>query len=127
MSQQIYELTGQLLGKRATEEKVTWRDAAGNNGQPISFLTRLTYEGVVNNLRVNTVRQVNVKLTIAEVSHSFIRQLGVKFGSLLGEDSSANFIGNGQFFNRLSHHLNSSSIGRFISAADDHGSDFSAT
>lgn len=119
MSQQIYELTGQLLGKRATEEKVTWRDAAGNNGQPISFLTRLTYEGVVNNLRVNTVRQVNVKLTIAEVSHSFIRQLGVKFGSLLGEDSSANFIGNGQFFNRLSHHLNSTSIGRFISAADD--------
>ena len=119
ISQQIYDLTGQLLGKRATEEKVTWRDAAGNNGQPISFLTRRTYEGVVNNLRVNTVRQVNVKLTIAEVSHSFIRQLGVKFGSLLGEDSSANFIGNGQFFNRLSHHLNSSSIGRFISAADD--------
>lgn len=117
ISQEIYELTGQLLGKKAKEERVAW-NGGSTADDPINFLTRYTYDGIVNNLRVQTVQQVNVKLTIAEVSHSFIRQLGVKFGSLLGIGDGARFIGNGQFFNRLGH-LNSASIGRFISAADD--------
>lgn len=117
ISQQIYELTGQLLGKKATEERVSWQGVS-NTDAAVSFLTRHTYEGVINNLRTNAIQQVNVKLTIAEVSHSFIRQLGIKFGSLLGSGDGASFIGNGQFFNRLGH-LNSASIGRFISAADD--------
>ncbi|CAM3513524.1 type II and III secretion system protein family protein [Parendozoicomonas haliclonae] len=116
VSQDVYKLTGQLLGKKYKEDKFAWKEGGDDN--QISFMTRYTYEGLVNNLQVDAVKQLNVKLTIAEVSHSFIRQLGVKFGSLLGEGDGAKFIGNGQFFNRLGH-LNSSSIGRFISAADD--------
>ncbi len=117
ISNDIYQLAGELLGKKAHEDKISWKEGATDKS-PIHFLTRRTYEGLVNNLQTTTVRQVNVKLTIAEVSHSFIRQLGVKFGSLLGEAAGARLLGSGQFFNRLGH-LDSRSIGRFISAADD--------
>ena len=113
--QDIYTLTGEMLGLKFTEEKVRWKDGdrAGDN---IRFLSLRSFEGLVNNLQVSVVHQVNVKLTVAEVSQSFIQQIGVKWGSVAGAGSS--ILGNGLFFNRLGH-LNSKSIGRFISAADD--------
>ncbi|MTI15557.1 type II and III secretion system protein family protein [Sansalvadorimonas verongulae] len=115
--QEIYNLTGELLGSKVTEEKISWKDGSvqGNN---IRFMTRRTYEGLINNLQVNTVKQINVKLTIAEVSHSFIRQLGVKWGSEIGGDKNAVFLGNGQFYNKVGH-ISSNTIANYISAADD--------
>ena len=116
-SQEIYHLAGELLGKQVTEDKVSWKDD-GLQGTSIRFLTRKNYQGLVNNLQVNLVRQINVKLTVAEVSHSFIRQLGVKWGSEMGSGNSAVFLGNGQFYNKIGH-ISSNTIAKYISAADD--------
>ncbi|WP_281647986.1 pilus assembly protein N-terminal domain-containing protein [Parendozoicomonas sp. Alg238-R29] len=117
MRQEIYNLTGELLGSKVTEDKISWKES-GSPDNNIRFMTQKSYEGLVNNLQVNTVKQINVKLTIAEVSHSFIRQLGVKWGSEMGSGKNAAFLGNGQFYNKVGH-ISSNMIANYISAADD--------
>ncbi len=111
--QGIYTLAGEFLGQ-GYEEK-TLEVTLGEETRDAEFMTRRIYKGLVDNLSVAVVRQVNVKLTIAEVSQSFLRQLGVKWGGMKGDD----FLGNGQFTEILSDRINSKDIRNYISAADD--------
>ena len=115
MKRDIYYLVGELLGKESTDEKISW--VTDDKTHDLRFMTRREFKGVVNNIEVAEVKQVNVKLTVAEVSHSFIRQLGAKWGSF--DASGENFLGNGQIFTRTLGSINSSDIARYISAADD--------
>ena len=82
-------------------------------------MTRRRFEGLVNNIDVDEVKQVNVKITVAEVSHSFIQQLGVRWGGLVGSGSNLTFLGNGQLFQATLGSFSSDDIARFISAVDD--------
>ena len=111
----IYTFVGEWMGKEYEEDKrsLTFADETLD----IGFLTQRTYKGLLNNIEVNTVQQVNVKLTVAEVSHSFIRQLGAKWGSMVGSEGDV-FLGSGQFFNMYKK-INARNIGLYISAADD--------
>ncbi len=76
----INELVGTLLEKSKEEYKLEW-DLGDDETQEILFMKRNYFEGVVNNIEVSTVKQVNVKLSIAEVSHSFLEEFGVSYGS----------------------------------------------
>ncbi|WP_461537842.1 type II and III secretion system protein family protein [Spongorhabdus nitratireducens] len=114
--QGIYNMVGELLKKKYIEEKLKWE--SGDNSYDIRFLTNRQYKGVVNNIELDAAKQVNVKLTIAEVSQSFIRQLGVQWGTV-NPTGTAFLQGNGGFFNVLGNGLNSSNIARYISAVDD--------
>ena len=109
--QDIYYLVGELLNKDVEKEKLTWE----NDGRTfdLRFIERREYKGVVNNIEVAEVKQVNVKITIAEVSHSFIRQLGFKWGRQNGDSFIA-----GEFFDLLGQ-ISSTDIARYIYAADD--------
>ena len=111
MKQDIYYLVGELLNKDVEKEKLTWE----TDGRTIDlrFIERREYKGVVNNIDVAEVKQVNVKITVAEVSHSFIRQLGFKWGTQNG----TSFV-SGQFFDLLGQ-ISSTDIARYIYAADD--------
>ncbi|XDF78125.1 pilus assembly protein N-terminal domain-containing protein [Aliivibrio fischeri] len=72
---QIYEMVATLL----------FDDNADNNAQDdrteLTYMNKLNFEGVVNQIEVARTKQVNVKLTIAEVSHSFMQDFGIKVGS----------------------------------------------
>ena len=114
--QDVYNLIGEVLGKEYVEEKLSWE--VGDSSYDIKFLTNRQYKGLINNIEIDEVKQVNVKLTIAEVSHSFIRQLGIKWGTVNADGSAFNF-GSGVFFDTLGNSLNSSNIARYISAVDD--------
>ncbi|WP_439437507.1 type II and III secretion system protein family protein [Salinivibrio costicola] len=70
---------GELLAKSATEEEVEWN--TGENTYNLEFMRRYRYDGIVNNLEVATTKQVNVQLTVAEVSNSFMEKFGVNFSS----------------------------------------------
>ena len=70
----IERLVGELLGKSGTEEKLM----AGEGGTQL-IATKYSYKGIVNNLKVATTKQVSVKLTVAEVSQSFVENLGFQF------------------------------------------------
>lgn len=75
----IERLVGELLAKSATEEEVEWN--TGENTYNLEFMRRYRYDGIVNNLEVATTKQVNVQLTVAEVSNSFMEKFGVDFSS----------------------------------------------
>jgi len=79
---EVLHLVGELLGKVADE--TTYQFGDESDSDDIEFMTQLKYPGVVNNIEVTATKQVNVKLTIAEVSHSFMQDLGIKVGTRAG-------------------------------------------
>ncbi|MGR6833236.1 type II and III secretion system protein family protein [Aliivibrio wodanis] len=70
----IYELVGTLLFDDSD------LDDQGDRTE-LTYMDKLNFEGVVNQIEVARTKQVNVKLTIAEVSHSFMQDFGIKVGS----------------------------------------------
>ncbi|MFM2477421.1 type II and III secretion system protein family protein [Celerinatantimonas sp. MCCC 1A17872] len=121
----IVELIGVLLNKSASKSQSVSLKSAGSvsssggsssseSDYSLDYLQKTTYSGIVDNLKVGGIKQVNVKLSVAEVSTAYIKQLGAKWGSMV-DDS---FQGNGQFFNYLQS-FNASNIASFISALDN--------
>lgn len=122
----IVHLVGVLLDKKVSRTKTVNLKNAGSvsstggsssgtsDGYLLDYLQKTTYSGIVDNLKVGGVKQVNVKLSVAEVSTAYIKQLGAKWGSMVND----NFQGNGQFFNYLQS-FNASNIASFISALDN--------
>ncbi|WP_061019730.1 type II and III secretion system protein family protein [Vibrio splendidus] len=102
----IYQMVGELLGKEEVEQNFSSENEAPVDDLSIEFMTKRRYRGVVNNIEVSATKQVNVKLTIAEVSHSFIQDFGIKVGTA----------GNaGMFVDQLTH-FSASDIVSVISA-----------
>lgn len=126
----IYEMVATLLGKKETQRDEiklqtnigstsSTNDSEssggqGSSGHNLDYLTRIRYDGVVNNLRVTGIKQVNVKLSVAEVSTAYLDQLGARWGSMVG----GSFQGNGQFFNYFQD-FTASNLATFISALND--------
>ncbi|WP_415860546.1 type II and III secretion system protein family protein [Vibrio metschnikovii] len=105
---EINLLVGELLGKSSLDTDVEWK--LGDNTYKMEFMQRRRFEGVVNNIEVASTKQVNVKLSIAEVSQSLME----KFGIQLGSSGSAS----GIFVNPL-RQFSSSDIMTLISAIGD--------
>lgn len=76
---EINILVGELLEKEYEDHKIEWK--IGTETYEMEFMTRRHYVGIVNNIEVATTKQVNVKLSIAEVSQSFLEEFGVQYGS----------------------------------------------
>ncbi|WRW00540.1 pilus assembly protein N-terminal domain-containing protein [Grimontia sp. NTOU-MAR1] len=111
----IYAMVGELLKKDFTEKRLEWK-TTDNESYDIDFMARRTYEGLLNNLEVSVSKQVNVKLTIAEVNSSLVNELGIKWGTILSDG----FAGNGQFFRGISGLGGSATnVAAYISAIND--------
>jgi len=52
-------------------------------------IKKKTYPGLLNELELAVTKQVNVKLSIAEVSHTFLEHIGVEYGSILNANFTA--------------------------------------
>jgi pilus assembly protein CpaC len=76
---EINILVGELLAKDYVDHKIEWD--LGDDTYEMEFMTRRHYKGIVNNIEVATTKQVNVKLSIAEVSQSFLEEFGVQYAS----------------------------------------------
>lgn len=76
---EIYALVGELLEKSAEKLKYEWN--ISEQDVEVPFMEQTTYKGIVNNIEVAATKQVNVKLSIAEVSQSFLEQIGVQYGT----------------------------------------------
>ena len=75
----INQMVGELLEKEKEEFTIEWN--RGDEDYEMEFMKRFHFTGVVNQIEVVTQKQVNVKLSIAEVSHSFLEEFGVQYGS----------------------------------------------
>lgn len=70
-------LVGELLGKSSQNTDIEWN--LGEQTLTMDFMRKRTFEGVVNNIEVASTKQINVKLSVAEVSHSLMENFGIQF------------------------------------------------
>lgn len=85
----IYRLVATLLGREKTEkwdkvEKLTFESENSSYEVPESmvFARNMTWEGIIEQIKVTTTQQVNVKISIAHVTESFGQTVGIDWGSI---------------------------------------------
>jgi pilus assembly protein CpaC len=79
---EINIMVGELLKKESDDYKMEWKlQGDDDDDYEMEFMKRQHFKGLVNNIEVATVKQVNVKLSIAEVSQSFMEEFGIQLGS----------------------------------------------
>lgn len=76
----INDLVGELLSKEVEKINYTWVKELAED-EIIDFMTKREYKGIINQLEVQTTKQVNVKISIAEVSQTFMESLGIQYGT----------------------------------------------
>ncbi|POF52646.1 type II and III secretion system protein family protein, partial [Vibrio vulnificus] len=76
---QIYRTVGEMLKKSVTRNTLTLQDTSGGQVDSLDYTATYIYDNIINNLKVLTTEQINVKLTVAEVSSSFLSELGVSY------------------------------------------------
>ncbi|WP_064604984.1 type II and III secretion system protein family protein [Photobacterium sp. J15] len=79
---QIYRTVGEMLKKEKTVNTLEIKGPGAEEGKTLDYTSTYVYEGVINNLKVLATEQINVKLTVAEVSSSFLTKLGVKYSDM---------------------------------------------
>lgn len=89
----VYRLVGEMLKKDRERRTYEIKIDDGEN-DPLFYTSSYIFENVINNLKVLTTEQINVKLTVAEVSSSFLSELGVSY-------SDSGNAGSGRFVNKL--------------------------
>ncbi|MCL1132458.1 type II and III secretion system protein family protein [Shewanella sairae] len=85
---EIYNVVGLLLNKNSERSyyKVEHTDEAkGWGDDDLEYTERYYFDGILNNLKVISINQINVKITLAEVSSAFLTNLGVTYGSDAGQ------------------------------------------
>ncbi|EOU2462861.1 type II and III secretion system protein family protein [Vibrio navarrensis] len=95
----VIELVGELLKLEKLEQKKSQADERGTRAMDIvevaaEFNRRVEYRGLVDQLRVAQSDQINVKLSIAEVSRQLNEELGFKWatkGQSFGQFMLTNF------------------------------------
>lgn len=108
-SDMIYTIVGEGLGREKTiiNKKVsesTSGGGTGDNGE--RWLAGVEYKGIINKLEIPNSNQVNVKLSVIEVTKEFTDNVGIDWGTITGpgenitpgvfrlEKFNANTIGN---------------------------------
>jgi pilus assembly protein CpaC len=80
---EIYRLVGQNLGaqKRRVERK--WKALSNDNdGGIVDFLAQVEYENVINKIELPLPNQVNVKLSVVEVTKEFSDNVGINWSTI---------------------------------------------
>lgn len=75
----IYALVGSVVG--TTDDKNT-QDYKSEQAGDLFFLSRIKYQNLVDRIQITKDNQVNVKLTLVEVSKEFTNSLGVEWQNL---------------------------------------------
>ncbi|EDP59396.1 pilus assembly protein N-terminal domain-containing protein [Vibrio sp. AND4] len=85
----IYRLVANLLGREKTEKwesssKRSFKSDHGTFEEPESmiFARNMTWEGIIEQIQVATTQQVNVKISVAQVTESFGKTVGVDWNSV---------------------------------------------
>ncbi|EFP96450.1 type II and III secretion system protein family protein [Vibrio caribbeanicus] len=84
----VSRLVGEMLKKQRNVQK--YSDASGGNTQ-----LEYNYHEIINNMKVLSTEQINVKITVAEVASSFLNEIGVSYSEMGGEA--------GKFVNKITH------------------------
>ncbi|CED61792.1 type II and III secretion system protein family protein [Moritella viscosa] len=108
VKQKIYNFVGEMMEKESKDLLVMV--SGDDQDEELDYMTRHVYSGVINNIKVISSQQINVKLTIAEVSSSFMDEIGIKYSAIAGTA--------GDYVNQLLH-FSATDIVNIITAVDD--------
>ncbi|EAB2306929.1 pilus assembly protein N-terminal domain-containing protein [Salmonella enterica] len=82
----IYTIVGEALGreKNTVNKKITASSDSGTGENGEKWLREVEYKGIINNLVIPGSNQVNVKLSVIEVTKEFTDTVGINWGSITG-------------------------------------------
>ncbi len=87
----IYQVVGEGIGAEAVINKKQVTDVSGNSGgsgssgsNDSSEMDQVLYRSVINKLELPITNQVNVKLSVVEVSRAFTDNVGIDWGTISG-------------------------------------------
>ncbi|WP_431810128.1 type II and III secretion system protein family protein [Jejubacter sp. L23] len=79
----VHQLVGSLVGTDSEKRIMELRSAEGEKGSGDELFVRgYSYSNIINRLKTPASNQVNVKLTVVEVSKEFSDSLGIDWSSL---------------------------------------------
>ncbi len=79
--ERIYQLVGEATGAKKHTIEFQLKDENKSEKERITFMDKVTYDQVVNRITLAMTNQVNVKLTIAEVTKEFSDNVGIDWSS----------------------------------------------
>ncbi|MGF1795054.1 type II and III secretion system protein family protein [Photobacterium swingsii] len=88
----IYDTVGTMLKKEKLTSVLKIHDKKDGDVNGLEYTAKNSYVGIINNLKVLATDQINVKLTVAEVSSSFLTKLGVKYSNAFTTDSAGTIV-----------------------------------
>ncbi|ATM94449.1 putative tight adherance operon protein [Yersinia frederiksenii] len=120
----IYMTVGQALGLKRKETELKIKPGSVNsiggddsNDTPIDFMQKVVFEGLVNRLKLPTTNQVNVKLTVVEVTKTFMDNVGVDWSNAglgAGQFNLTKFRFDANSLNSLIYAIKNDSIARIL-------------
>ncbi|GKX63305.1 Pullulanase secretion envelope pulD [Pragia fontium] len=115
----IYQIVGEGVGAEKIEVKKKVKETSdgggGSDEQAPSFLSEVTYKGVINKLRLPITNQVNVKLSIVEVTKDFTDNVGIDWSTIGQNAGTFNFIKfDADSLSNLVHAIKNDSIAKVL-------------
>nr|WP_237487058.1 pilus assembly protein N-terminal domain-containing protein [Vibrio hippocampi] len=84
----IYRLVANLLGREMvtryeSSQLLSFESDSGDMEEPQSmiFARNMTWDGIIEKLTINTLQQVNVKVSVAQVTENFSETVGIDWSS----------------------------------------------
>ncbi|GKX59866.1 type II and III secretion system protein family protein [Leminorella grimontii] len=120
--ERIYQIVGEGVGAERNEVKKTVKKlgdsdsgSGGESESPSTFLTEVTYKGVINKLRLPVTNQVNVKLSIVEVTKEFTDNVGIDWSTVGQSAGTFRFVKfDADSLTNLVHAIRNDSIARVL-------------
>ncbi|KKI47877.1 secretin [Obesumbacterium proteus] len=84
----VYQIVGEGVGAKRTANKKDVPSTSGGSGGGSegsnAWLDEVVYQEVINKLKLPTTNQVNVKLSVVEVTKTFSDNVGIDWGTISG-------------------------------------------
>ncbi|WP_330998782.1 type II and III secretion system protein family protein [Intestinirhabdus alba] len=120
----IYQLVGEGTGAKKVVNKKQiaslggsggGSDSGGGQNNSASWLDEVIYENVINKLQLPVTNQVNVKLSVVEVTKTFTDNVGIDWGSVGASPGTFRFIKfDADTLTGLVHAISNDSVARVL-------------
>ncbi|MFI8416083.1 type II and III secretion system protein family protein [Serratia sp. NPDC078593] len=93
----VYQIVGEGIGAQQQITKKEIADISGNSGgsegkNSSNWLNEVVYKGVINKLQLPATNQVNVKLSVVEVTKDFTDNVGIDWGTIGAATGTFRFV-----------------------------------
>lgn len=117
----VYQIVGEGVGAQQQVTKKEIADVSGNSGgggegqNGSNWLNEVVYKGVINKLQLPSTNQVNVKLSVVEVTKDFTDNVGIDWSTVGSATGTFRFIKfDANTLTGLVHAISNDSVARVL-------------